>query len=190
MSNPFLHFDRFDSRLNRWLVAHSVVLLRISIGLVFLIFGVIKFFPGLSPIEELVKRTTTVLTFGMITPDLAIVLVAALESVIGLCFLTGRFLRVAVWLMLLQMIGAMSPLVLFRSELFPGPGLQITLTAQYIFKDIILVAAALVIAATWTGARIVATPTSMAASLRGRPARVETEEREKVSVGRYAAADD
>jgi hypothetical protein len=80
--------------------------------------------------------------------------------------------------------------VLFGGELFPGPGLQITLTAQYIFKDIILVAAALVIAATWTGVRIVATPTSMASSLRSRAARVEIGDREKVGVGRYVASND
>ena len=41
-----------------------------------------------------------------------------------------------------------------------------TLAAQYIIKDIILVAARMVIAATWTGAKIVATPTPMLFRLR------------------------
>ena len=85
-----------------------------------------------------------------------------------MCFLTGRFLRVGVWLMAAQMIGAMSPLVIFPGELFHGVFHAPTLAAQYIIKDIILVAAGMVIASTWTGARIVAEPTSMLASLRSR----------------------
>lgn len=65
----------------------------------------------------------------------------------------------------------MSPLVLFPGELFAGPGgaFAPTLVAQYIVKDVILVAAAMVIATTWTGARIVAEPRSLRSTLRTRP---------------------
>ena len=98
--------------------------------------------------------------------------VAGLECVIGICFLTGRFLRVGVWLMAAQMIGAMSPLLFFPRELFPAPQYAPSLAAQYILKDIILVAAGMVIASTWTGARIVAEPTRMLTSLRRRVPRV------------------
>jgi putative oxidoreductase len=164
----FERFDRLDTGLNRWLVAHSIALLRISLGLIFLVFGALKFFPGLSPIEGLATRTTTALTFGLVPPSVGLVMIAALEVAIGLFFLTGRFLRVGVWLMGAQMIGAMSPLVLFPGELFVGPLHAPTLVAQYIVKDIILVAAAMVIASTWTGARIVAEPKSMKSTLRTR----------------------
>jgi len=170
MKGLFERFDRLDTTLNSWLVAHSIALLRISLGLVFLMFGALKFFSGLSPIEELATQTTGVLTFGLIPPSVGLVMVAALECAIGLCFVTGRFLRVGVWLMGAQMLGAMSPLVLFSGELFSGPLHAPTLVAQYIIKDIILVAAAMVIAATWTGARIVAEPRSMKSTLRAREA--------------------
>ena len=99
-------------------------------------------------------------------------MIAALEVAIGLCFVTGRFLRVGVWLMGAQMIGAMSPLVLFPGELFSGPLHAPTLAAQYIVKDVILVAAAMVIASTWTGARIVAEPRSMRSTLLTRAPRL------------------
>ncbi len=164
----FEKFDRLDTALNRWLVANSIALLRIGLGLVFLGFGILKFFPGISPIESLATRTTTVLTFGLLSGHSAMDFVAGLECIIGVCFITGRFLRVGVWLMAAQMIGAMSPLVIFPGELFPGPLHAPTLAAQYIIKDIILVAAGMVIASTWTGARIVAEPTSMRNSLRMR----------------------
>ncbi len=172
MKGLFEGFDRLDTTLNRWLVAHSITILRISLGLVFLVFGALKFFSGMSPIEELATQTTTALTLGLIPPSVGLATIAALECAIGLCFVTGRFLRVAVWLMGAQMLGAMSPLVLFPGELFAGlaGAFAPTLAAQYIIKDIILVAAALVIAATWTGARIVAEPKSMKSTLRAKRA--------------------
>ena len=117
----FDRFDQLDTAINRWLVAHSIALLRITLGLVFLGYGVLKFFPGISPIEELATRTTTLLTLGVFTGHQAMDFVAALECIIGVCFLAGRFLRVGVWLMGAQMMGAMSPLLLFPAELFPGP---------------------------------------------------------------------
>jgi uncharacterized membrane protein YphA (DoxX/SURF4 family) len=172
MTNPFTRFDRLDTSLNRWLVANSVGLLRLSLGLVFLVFGVLKFIPGLSPIEDLVTQTTTALTFGLVPPSVGLVLVATLESAVGLCLLTGRFLGVAVWLMLLQLLGAMSPLLLFPGQLFTGSWFAPTLAAQYIVKDVVLVAAALLLASTWTGARIVVEPRSLSSTLRAGPPRV------------------
>jgi uncharacterized membrane protein YphA (DoxX/SURF4 family) len=170
LDNLFNRFDQLDTAINRWLVAHSIALLRIGMGLVFLGFGVLKFFPGISPIEDLATRTTHVLTLGLLSGHAAMDFVAGLECLIGLCFLTGRFLRVGVWLMAAQMIGAMSPLLIYPGELFIKPYFAPTLAAQYIIKDIILVAAGMVIAATWTGARIVAQPQSLRSTLpRGLP---------------------
>ena len=40
------------------------VLLRVSLGIVFVWFGVLKFFPNLSPAQELATRTIAVLTGG------------------------------------------------------------------------------------------------------------------------------
>lgn len=168
MQDLFDRFDRLDTGLNRWLVAHSIAVLRVSLGLVFLVFGALKFFPGLSPIEGLATRTTTALTFGLIPPSVGLVMIAALEVAIGLCFVTGMYLRVGVWLMGAQMIGAMSPLVLFPGELFSGILHAPTLVAQYILKDVVLVAVGMVLASTWSGARIVAEPKSMRSTLHAR----------------------
>ncbi|WP_205748092.1 DoxX family protein [Dyadobacter luticola] len=163
--NLFDRFDKLDTAINKWLVANSINVLRFSMGLVFVGFGVLKFFNGISPIQSLATRTTTVLTLGIFSGHTAMIFVAGLECVIGLCFLTGMLLRVGVWLLALQMIGAMSPLLLYPAELFPGPVHAPTLEAQYIIKDIILIAAGMVIASTWTGARIVARPQSLRSTL-------------------------
>lgn len=172
MQRLFDRFDRLDTTLNQWLVAHSMAVLRVCLGLVFLLFGALKFFPGLSPIEDLATRTTTVLTFGLIPPSMGLVMIAALEVAIGLCFITGRYLRIGVWLMGAQMIGAMSPLVLFPDELFSGILHAPTLVAQYILKDVVLVAVGMVLASTWSGARIVAEPKSLRSTLRTKPPHV------------------
>ncbi len=121
MDTLFDRFDRLDTQMNRWLVTHSITLLRISLGLIFLAFGVLKFFPGVSPIEDLATRTTDVLSFAMLPPGVGMTIIAVLECAIGLCFITGRLLRIAVWLMGAQMLGAMSPLVSFPASCSPDP---------------------------------------------------------------------
>jgi len=132
---------------------YSVHLLRISLGLVFLGFGALKFFPGASPAEELAVATIDKMTFGIVGGSTALLLTAVIETVIGLTLLTGRFLRAGLVVMAGAMVGIMSPLVLFFGELFPG-GLP-TIEGQYVLKDIILVAAATVVVAHALGARMV-----------------------------------
>lgn len=49
-------------------------------------------------------------------------MIATLECFIGICMLSGRFMRVAIWLLVIQLIGILSPLVLLADRLFAGPG--------------------------------------------------------------------
>lgn len=138
----------------RWLIAHSIAILRICLGAVFLVFGALKFFPGVSPAQDLVEHTTDILTLGLIPGPVALVGVATLECVIGLCLISGRSLRLAVYLLGVQLIGILSPVVLLAARLFGGPHGAPTLEGQYVLKDVILVGAALVIASTVGGARL------------------------------------
>jgi putative oxidoreductase len=65
-------------------------------------------------------------------------------------------MRVAIWLLAIEFIGILAPLFLLTGRLFAGPHNAPTLKGQYVLKDIILVAAALVIAAgTFRGGRLV-----------------------------------
>ena len=134
-----------------WLAAHSVTLLRISLGLVILGFGVLKFFPGVSPAEPLVMRTVDTLTLGLLTGTPAVVATAVVETVLGLILLTGKGLRIGLVLMAGWLLGIMAPVVLFFGDLFPG--FVPTLEAQYVLKDIIVAAAGAVVAAQALGAR-------------------------------------
>lgn len=130
---------------------HGMMLLRISMGLVFLGFGVLKFFPGVSPAENLVEATIHELTWGAVPVLLpysaALAGTAALECVIGLSLVTGWWFHRVRYLLALELAGILSPLVLLPGRLFSGPGHAPTLEGQYVLKDIVLLAAAIVLAA-------------------------------------------
>lgn len=139
---------------HRWLVAHSITILRLTLGAIFLGFGLLKFFPNISPAQDLVERTTGILLLGLVPGSIALVLVAIMESVIGLCLLTGRAMRPLIWLLAVQLVGILSPLVLLPARLFHGPHGAPTLEGQYVLKDILFIGVALVLAATVGGARL------------------------------------
>jgi|SRR6478609_4249489 len=135
----------------RFLTRWSVPALRVALGLVFLGFGVLKFVPGASPAEEIAARTVETLTFGLVGGTAAVLLTAVLETFIGLCLVTGRFLKVGLVALAVAMAGILSPIVLFAGDLF-GHGM--TLLGQYVLKDLVLVAGAAVVAAVALGARL------------------------------------
>jgi uncharacterized membrane protein YphA (DoxX/SURF4 family) len=143
--------QKLDAAIHRVLLAHSIQLLRIVVGLVFLAFGLLKFFPDVSPVEELTIKTTDALSFDLIPGHIAIVLIASLECIIGLLLIIGRFLRIAIYLLAGQLIGILAPLALFTDRLFNGPHNAPTLEGQYVIKDIILVASGFVVASTLPG---------------------------------------
>jgi uncharacterized membrane protein YphA (DoxX/SURF4 family) len=149
-------FVQLENVIHRELVGHSTDVLRVAFGAVFLGFGMLKFFPGVSPAESLVIATTDKLTLGLIPGHVALVGIAALECFIGICMLLGRWMRLAIWLLALQFVGILAPLVLLPGRLFGGPHHAPTLEGQYVLKDVILVAAGMVIAATtFRGGRLV-----------------------------------
>ena len=153
-----LLFDRADTTITRWMARHGIVLLRISLGVVFLWFGALKFFPGLSPAQDLAANTIDRLTFGLIAPQAAIPILATWESLIGLGLITGRLMRATLALLFAQMIGTVTPIVLFPDLVFTRIPYAPTLEGQYIIKNVVLVSAALVIGATVRGGFLSADP--------------------------------
>lgn len=153
------HFDRLDRFLTAWMARTGIVLLRISVGVVFLWFGALKLFPDASPANDLIRNSITFLPSDLFIPFLGI-----WEMIIGLGFLTGRFLRLTILLMILQMGGAVSPLVLNPDTVWQSFPFKLTLEGQYIIKNIVLISAALVIGATVRGGRLVTSPETSTAS--------------------------
>lgn len=156
MSALALRFEIIDVRVTRWMARYGVLLLRISLGIIFLWFGALKFFPGLSPAQDLAARTIELLTFGTVHASVSVPLLAAWECLIGLGLLFGVFMRATLLLLAVQMSGTLTPLVLFPSEVFTRFPYAPTMEGQYIIKNAVLISAAIVIGATVRGGRLVA----------------------------------
>jgi uncharacterized membrane protein YkgB len=137
---------------------HGVTLTRVSLGIVFLWFGALKFFPGLSPAEGLAARTIERISGGLVGQSSALLMLAIWEVLIGLGLLTGRFLRITLLLLFLQMPGTLVPLFLFPEQTFTAIPYAPTLEGQYIIKNLVLVSAAIVVGATVRGGRLTASP--------------------------------
>jgi len=147
-----------DRHITGWMAKNGITLLRISVGIVFFWFGVLKFVPGLSPADALATRTISVLTFGVVPPEVSRPVLAAWECLIGLGLISGLFMRATLLLLFVQMMGTITPLVLFPHETWTIFPIAPTLEGQYILKNIVLITAALVIGATVRGGKLVSDP--------------------------------
>ncbi|HEY7993417.1 MAG TPA: DoxX family membrane protein [Candidatus Eremiobacteraceae bacterium] len=155
MIAPMRFFQRADAAITRWMARHGLTLLRLSLGVVFLWFGALKFFPHMSPAETLAGRTIGVLTFGYVGPRVSMPILATWECLIGIGLLTGAVPRLTLLLLYLQMIGTFLPLFFFPNESFSVIPFAPTLEGQYIIKNIVLISAGIVIGATVRGGRLV-----------------------------------
>jgi uncharacterized membrane protein YkgB len=147
--------DGLDSWLVQWMGRIAPLAVRLGLGIVFSWFGVLKFVPGLSPAEGLAIRTMDILTCGLVHPSVAIVVLAAWETIIGLGLLLNVAMRLTLSLLFLQMMGTLTPLFLFPHELFTERYCAPTLEGQYIIKNVVLIGAALVLGGMLRGGAIV-----------------------------------
>jgi uncharacterized membrane protein YphA (DoxX/SURF4 family) len=130
---------KFDLKLITFLNRVSLPALRISLGIVFIWFGVLKVF-GDSPANDLI--TKTVYWFN---PDVFIPILGIWEAAIGLCLLVPSFIRVGLFLLALQMPGTFLPLVLLPEVCFVSIPFNLTLEGQYIVKNLVLIGAAMAV---------------------------------------------
>lgn len=135
---------QFDLKLITFLNKVSMPALRISLGIIFIWFGLLKVF-GNSPANDLI--TKTVYWFN---PDIFIPILGVWEALIGLCLLVPAFIRVGLFLLALQMPGTFLPLVLLPEVCFTSFPFDLTLEGQYIVKNLVLIGAAMAVGARLT----------------------------------------
>ena len=98
-----------------------------------------------SPVEALVSQTWEKLTFGLVTGQAALIATAVIEVTAGALLIAGgAFARVGLVVLALAFVGILSPIVLLPHDVFGPTGP--TLTGQYIVKNVVLIAGALVVA--------------------------------------------
>jgi uncharacterized membrane protein YkgB len=134
------YFGQLDHHISHWMAYTGFPVLRVSLGIVFFWFGMLKFFPGLSPAEGLVRNTVY-----FVDPDFFLPILAGWETLIGLGLITNRFMRITLLLLFLQMPGTAMPLIILPDVVWTVFPYGLTLEGQYIVKNLVLIGAGLVL---------------------------------------------
>lgn len=122
-----------------------LTLLRISIGIIYVWFGALKFFHGYSPAEDLAINTINKLSFDSIPQPVNIILLAVWECAVGLLLIMGRWIRAALIFLFIHMVCTFTPLLFFPSVSFKYAPYGFTLVGQYIMKNVIIICAAIIL---------------------------------------------
>lgn len=135
--------DKFD-RLVVWTMdAFGIKFARLALGIVFIWFGALKMIGDLSPAYDLVAATVY-----WLTPEIIIPLIGLWEIAIGVAFLFPPLTRLALLLLIPQMPATFLPLVLLPAVTFTVVPWGLTLEGQYIVKNLVIIACALIIGGT------------------------------------------
>ena len=131
--------DRLDEMVVGWIGRNGRNVTRASLAIIFIWFGALKPL-GLSPAEELVRRTVTV-----VPGDLFVNLLGLWEMVIGVCFLVRPLNRLAIAFLFCHMPGTMLPLFLLPEVCYTQAPFALTLEGQYIIKNLALISGGLIV---------------------------------------------
>lgn len=143
--------ERIDRLITNRFARWAVPTLRIGLGVVFVWFGLLKVV-GASPAADLIAHTTG----WAFDPAWFLPFLGWWEALIGLCLLDpvrllgGRawLTRLGILLLALQMPGTFLPLVVVPGRCFEAFPFALTLEGQYIVKNLVLIAGAMVLGAT------------------------------------------
>jgi uncharacterized membrane protein YkgB len=133
------NLKEFDSLLIESLNKYSLLVLRLSLGVVFIWFGALKPF-GDSPANDVIVKT-----IYWFDPDIFIPILGYWEALIGICLLYIPLIRFGLFLLALQMPGTFLPLILRPEICFLNFPFELTLEGQYIIKNLVLIGAAMVV---------------------------------------------
>lgn len=130
------------ARLTRVVERYSHTALRVALGLVFLWFGLLKFTP-FSPVAKLVADTLPFVPAKVLIPALA-----TFEVLVGVGLLVGRWTAAVAAVMIAHLSGTFLVLVTQPAVAFQdGNPLQLTLTGEFVVKNLVLIAAGFVLIA-------------------------------------------
>ncbi|MTH17663.1 DUF417 family protein [Flavobacterium sp. LC2016-01] len=133
-------FNAFYFSLSDKIGKHSVSLMRMALVIIYIWFGLLKIF-GLSPAGDMVAKTVF-----WLKPEFFIPILGIAEVCIGVGLLVRKWIPVTIVLLLLHMTATLSTFFILKSSCFEIFPYEPTLAGQYVIKNIVLVAGALVIA--------------------------------------------
>ena len=139
-----MNLQRLDHHFILKLRHFSIPFARFAIFIVYFWFGILKVL-GLSPASGIVTRLAQ-MTLPFLPTPLYVILFGWFEVLLAVLFLFPRLTRIVLPLLLLHLVTTFMPLILLPQESWSG-FLVPTLEGQYIIKNVLIVASAMVIAA-------------------------------------------
>lgn len=119
----------------------SPAFLRVALGLVYFHFGILKFYPDLSPAELIASQTIMAASLNWLDAQTALQWLAVLEVAIGAALILNVLPRLTFVLFMFHMAGTFLPLFLLPEFAFKIPPFALTFEGQYVLKNIVFVAA-------------------------------------------------
>ncbi len=134
---------KLDIFISKFMNNYGILLLRYSLAMIFIWFGLLKPF-GISPAQELVENTV----YWFDDKATFVKFLGWWEVAIGVTICFRPLIRISIFLLFLQMPGTFLPLVLLPEVCFTDFPYGLTLEGQYIVKNLIIISSALVIGGT------------------------------------------
>ena len=136
-------WERLDQRMVQFMTAYGITLMRVSLAVVFIWFGMLKLI-GASPVADLVARTVYWFEPGPFVKFLGV-----WETVVGLGLLLRMALRMILFLFWLQLAGTFLVLVLRPDIAFQAGNLfLLTTEGEFVVKNLVLITGGLVVGGT------------------------------------------
>lgn len=124
----------------------SLPLLRLAIGTVFVWFGALKV-ADVTPVDDFVANT-----LPWFNPQWLIPALGAVEIVIGIALIAGRWLTLVCGVLVGHLAGTFLALIMQPDVTFQdGNPLLLTAEGEFVVKNVVFIAAGLVIAARFQG---------------------------------------
>ncbi|MCI0406544.1 MAG: YkgB family protein [candidate division Zixibacteria bacterium] len=135
-------FNRVDAAVVAFMQRWGTKLLRGALAVVFIWFGLLKLF-RVSPVADLVADTVY-----WFSPEWFVPFLGFWETVVGLGLLFGKTLRFVLLLFFMQMAGTFLVLIVHPALSFQnGNPLHLTVLGEFVVKNLVLIAAGLVVGA-------------------------------------------
>jgi uncharacterized membrane protein YkgB len=135
--------DRMDQKIVRFMSSYATLIIRISLGIVFVWFGLLKVV-GISPVFDLASQVVY-----WLPPELFVPFLGVWEIAIGVGLLLGKALRVILALLFLQLAGTFLVLLIMPEAAFQeGNPLFLTTEGEFVIKNLVLIAAGLAVGGT------------------------------------------
>lgn len=140
--------EPFERRATAWMAEHGILLLRVALGVVFVWFGALKIVRE-TPVEGMLSAVVP-----FVPPAVLVPAVGVLEVAIGLGLLADRLLRVVLVLLVAELLGTFLTFVVLPGAMFvEGNPLLLSSDGEFVVKNLVLIAAALVVGGTRARAR-------------------------------------